>query len=57
LPIGAFSPRRTSTPLRLALDIGAFAQELFLSIKTVETHLAAGYRKLGVNGRDEIAIG
>jgi DNA-binding CsgD family transcriptional regulator len=31
------------------------AQELFLSIKTVETHLAAGYRKLGVNTRVELA--
>jgi Bacterial regulatory proteins, luxR family len=33
----------------------AIAQELFLSIKTVETHLAAGYRKLGVNTRAELA--
>jgi DNA-binding CsgD family transcriptional regulator len=33
----------------------AIAQELFLSIKTVETHLAAGYRKLGVNARVELA--
>ncbi len=33
----------------------AIAQELFLSIKTVETHLAAGYRKLGVNARAELA--
>jgi DNA-binding CsgD family transcriptional regulator len=31
------------------------AQALFLSIKTVETHLAAGYRKLGVNTRAELA--
>ncbi len=27
------------------------AQELFLSVKTVETHLAAAYEKLGVSGR------
>ena len=33
----------------------AIAQELFLSIKTVETHLAAGYRKLGVSTRAELA--
>jgi len=33
----------------------AIAQQLFLSIKTVETHLAAGYRKLGVNTRSELA--
>jgi DNA-binding CsgD family transcriptional regulator len=33
----------------------AIAQELFLSIKTVETHLAAGFRKLGVNSRADLA--
>jgi DNA-binding CsgD family transcriptional regulator len=33
----------------------AIAQELFLSIKTVETHLAAGYGKLGVSTRAELA--
>src|SRR5262249_2803335 len=33
----------------------AIAQELFLSIKTVETHLAAAFRKLGISGRDELA--
>jgi DNA-binding CsgD family transcriptional regulator len=32
----------------------AIAAELFLSIKTVETHLAAGFRKLGVGTRDEM---
>src|SRR5690348_13970365 len=31
------------------------AQELFLSVKTVETHLAAGYKKLGVNTRADLA--
>jgi DNA-binding CsgD family transcriptional regulator len=30
------------------------AQELFLSAKTVETHLLSSYRKLGVNGRTEL---
>jgi DNA-binding CsgD family transcriptional regulator len=34
----------------------AIAQQLFLSIKTVETHLASGYRKLGVNTRADLAI-
>ena len=33
----------------------AIAQQLFLSIKTVETHLAAGYRKLGVNTRVDLS--
>jgi DNA-binding NarL/FixJ family response regulator len=31
------------------------ADRLFLSVKTVETHLAAGFRKLGVGSRAEIA--
>jgi DNA-binding CsgD family transcriptional regulator len=33
----------------------AIAAELFLSIKTVETHLAAAYRKLGVSARVQLA--
>jgi DNA-binding CsgD family transcriptional regulator len=33
----------------------AIAQELFLSVKTVETHLAAGFRKLGVTTRAELS--
>ncbi|MGH2885844.1 MAG: response regulator transcription factor, partial [Solirubrobacteraceae bacterium] len=33
----------------------AIAQQLFLSIKTVETHLAAGYRKLGVSTRTDLS--
>jgi DNA-binding CsgD family transcriptional regulator len=31
------------------------AEELFVTIKTVETHLAAVYRKLGIGTRDELA--
>jgi DNA-binding NarL/FixJ family response regulator len=31
------------------------AEELFVTIKTVETHLAAVYRKLGIATRDELA--
>jgi DNA-binding CsgD family transcriptional regulator len=31
------------------------AEELFVTIKTVETHLAAAYRKLGITARDELA--
>jgi DNA-binding CsgD family transcriptional regulator len=30
------------------------AQALFVSVKTVETHLAAGYRKLGINSRADL---
>jgi DNA-binding CsgD family transcriptional regulator len=55
----ALTPRQRQI-LRLAAagkTNKAIAQQLFLSIKTVETHLAAGYRKLGVSSRDEIAIG
>ena len=31
------------------------AQQLFLSVKTVETHLGTSYRKLGVETREGLA--
>ena len=49
----ALTPRQREIVELAAAGKGnrAIAQQLFLSIKTVETHLAAGYRKLGVNTR------
>jgi DNA-binding NarL/FixJ family response regulator len=32
----------------------AIAQQLFVSVKTVETHLAASYEKLGVETRQAL---
>jgi DNA-binding CsgD family transcriptional regulator len=34
----------------------AIAQQLFLSVKTVETHLAAAYEKLGVQDRESLVV-
>ena len=53
----ALTPRQRQVCELAAAGKGnrAIAQELFLSIKTVETHLAAGYRKLGVSTRAELA--
>jgi DNA-binding CsgD family transcriptional regulator len=31
------------------------AERLFVTIKTVETHLMAVYRKLGIKARDQLA--
>lgn len=53
---GALTPRQ-----RQICDLAAagkanraIATELFVSIKTVETHLAAAYRKLGVSARTQL---
>ena len=53
----ALTPRQRQVCELAAAGKGnrAIAQELFLSIKTVEAHLAAGYRKLGVNARAQLA--
>ncbi len=50
---GALTPRQRQICELAAAGKGnrAIAAELFLSIKTVETHLAAAYRKLGVSAR------
>jgi DNA-binding CsgD family transcriptional regulator len=54
----ALTPRQRQVCELAAAGKGnrAIAQELFLSIKTVETHLAAGFRKLGVNARAQLAV-
>ena len=54
---GALTPRQRQICHLAATGKGnrAIAGELFLSIKTVETHLAAAYRKLGVSARAELA--
>ena len=54
---GALTPRQREICELAAIGKGnrAIATELFLSIKTVETHLAAAYRKLGVGARAELA--
>ena len=54
---GALTPRQREICQLAATGKGnrAIATELFLSIKTVETHLAAAYRKLGVSARADLA--
>jgi len=56
--VAALTPRQRQICEHAASGMSnlAIAHALFLSIKTVETHLAAGYRKLGVNGRRELAV-
>jgi DNA-binding NarL/FixJ family response regulator len=55
--VGALTPRQQEICELAAAGKGnrAIAQQLFLSIKTVETHLAAVYCKLGVTGRAQLA--
>ena len=54
---GALTPRQRQV-CELAAAGAAnreIAQRLFLSVKTVETHLAACFRKLGVEAREDLA--
>ena len=48
------SERRIVTLAVDGLTNRAIAQHLFVTTKTVETHLAAAYRKLGITGRGEL---
>lgn len=49
------SERRVAELAADGLSNRAVAQALFVSTKTIETHLGHAYRKLGVTGRDELA--
>jgi DNA-binding NarL/FixJ family response regulator len=54
--VGSLTPRQRQVSDLAASGTTnrAIAQQLFLSIKTVETHLAAAYEKLGVETRDAL---
>ena len=49
------SERRVAQLAASGLGNREIAQALFVTTKTVETHLAAAYRKLGIAGRPELA--
>jgi ATP/maltotriose-dependent transcriptional regulator MalT len=54
--VGALTPRQRQVCELAASGTTnrAIAQQLFLSVKTVETHLAAAYEKLGVETREAL---
>jgi DNA-binding CsgD family transcriptional regulator len=49
------SERRVAELAARGLRNSEIARQLFVTTKTVETHLSRSYRKLGVSGRDELA--
>ncbi len=55
--VGALTPREREVALlaRSGLGVRAIAERLFLSERTVESHLAHSYDKLGVKGREELS--
>ena len=50
------SERRTAQLAASGLSNRAVAQALFVTTKTVETHLRHAFQKLGVRSRDELAV-
>lgn len=48
------SERRVAALAAEGLTISEVAQALFVTRKTIETHLYGAYRKLGINSRDEL---
>jgi DNA-binding NarL/FixJ family response regulator len=57
LPPGELSPQEKAVArlARAGRSNRQIAEELFLSVNTVETHLAHAYRKLGIARRGELA--
>lgn len=55
--MGSLTPseRRVVDLVAMGMSNPQVAQQLFVSRRTVETHLANAYRKLGIRGRDELA--
>jgi DNA-binding CsgD family transcriptional regulator len=49
------SERRVAKLAADGLSNPEIAQALFVTRKTVETHLGRAYRKLGISGRGELA--
>jgi DNA-binding NarL/FixJ family response regulator len=50
------SERRVAEMAATGLTNRQIAQSLFLTIKTIETHLAAAYDKLGIRSRQQLAV-
>jgi len=57
VPPGELSPQEKAVArlARAGRTNRQISSELYLSINTVETHLASAYRKLGIRGRGELA--